>query len=329
MLPTLAIVIMHLFLHMLLSHLALAASVPRGEASTCSNPTIRREWRQLSPVEQQNYIDAVLCLKTKPSRIGLNSSLYDDFPYVHNQLNLEIHFVASFLPWHRYFVHIYETALKTECGYSGSAVYWDWTLDVASVPSSPVFSPTSGFGGDGSWNKTVRVDQFSLRRCVVDGPFADITNEYFGDSRTPHCLMRSFNNGTEQVGDMFSPNYTPQKIEEIQQLPDYDAYRRKLEGTPHGAIHSSLGGDMIPSTSPNDPLFFLHHTQIDCLWWLWQTEKPERFAEYAGIRTQDQFNGVTPPAASKTDLMKMGGLAEDATVEEYLTSSKNGMCYGY
>jgi hypothetical protein len=34
-------------------------------------------------------------------------------------LNL-VHSVASFLPWHRYFVQIYEQALK-ECGYTGAA----------------------------------------------------------------------------------------------------------------------------------------------------------------------------------------------------------------
>ena len=54
----------------------------------CINPPKRVEWRELSAVDQKGYIDAVLCLKTKPSRIGLKkSTLYDDFPYVHFKLN--------------------------------------------------------------------------------------------------------------------------------------------------------------------------------------------------------------------------------------------------
>lgn len=51
--------------------------------SACSRPQYRREWRSLSHHEKHNYIQAVQCLKQTPSRLGLNQSLYDDFPYVH------------------------------------------------------------------------------------------------------------------------------------------------------------------------------------------------------------------------------------------------------
>lgn len=36
-----------------------------------------------------------------------------------NHLKHPVHSVASFLPWHRYFVNVYEGALK-ECGYEGA-----------------------------------------------------------------------------------------------------------------------------------------------------------------------------------------------------------------
>lgn len=49
----------------------------------CQNPTVRQEWRSLSTQEKDAYLDAVSCLKTKPSRLGLNHTLYDDFPWVH------------------------------------------------------------------------------------------------------------------------------------------------------------------------------------------------------------------------------------------------------
>lgn len=54
--------------------------------ATASTPT-RREWRSLSVAERDNYIDAVLCLEAKPLRLGMLNSLYDDFPYVHNQFD--------------------------------------------------------------------------------------------------------------------------------------------------------------------------------------------------------------------------------------------------
>lgn len=55
--------------------------------AACTNPDQRREWRSLSTAEQEEYISAVKCLSTKPSRLNLTTTLYDDFPYVHNELN--------------------------------------------------------------------------------------------------------------------------------------------------------------------------------------------------------------------------------------------------
>lgn len=51
--------------------------------STCQNPVVRKEWRDLSRDEKTEYIRATQCLQHKPSRLGLDHSLYLDFPYVH------------------------------------------------------------------------------------------------------------------------------------------------------------------------------------------------------------------------------------------------------
>ena len=57
--------------------------------AACTSPILRKEWSAATAEEKTSYIDAVNCLVTKPSRIGLvNSTLFDDFPYVHNALNL-------------------------------------------------------------------------------------------------------------------------------------------------------------------------------------------------------------------------------------------------
>lgn len=54
-------------------------------STACTNPVIRREWRDLSDAEKSDYIEAVQCLRRSPSRLGLNQTLYDDFPYVHSR----------------------------------------------------------------------------------------------------------------------------------------------------------------------------------------------------------------------------------------------------
>jgi tyrosinase len=36
------------------------------------------------------------------------------------------------------------------------------------------------------------------------------------------------------------------------------------------APHNMIGGNMVDLTSPNDPLFWLHHANVDRLWAVWQ-----------------------------------------------------------
>ncbi|HYH16428.1 MAG TPA: tyrosinase family protein [Flavisolibacter sp.] len=52
----------------------------------------------------------------------------------------------------------------------------------------------------------------------------------------------------------------------------FDDYQTRIEG-PHGAVHNAIGGNMrLIRASGKDPIFYLHHTNIDRLWdvWLWR-----------------------------------------------------------
>lgn len=51
--------------------------------------------------------------------------------------------------------------------------------------------------------------------------------------------------------------------------------------------------------------------------------------DYSGIQTQDQFDGVTPPPAALEDVMSMYGLADDATVKEFMSTVSGTLCYRY
>ncbi len=50
----------------------------------------------------------------------------------------------------------------------------------------------------------------------------------------------------------------------------YSRFQRKLETGPHNDMHNAVGGTMDSSSSPADPLFWLHHANIDRLWVSWQ-----------------------------------------------------------
>ncbi|KAM0179003.1 hypothetical protein ACHAPF_003343 [Botrytis cinerea] len=49
------------------------------QSTVCKNPSLRQEWRTLSIPQRQDYISAVQCLQSRPSILGLNHTLHDEF----------------------------------------------------------------------------------------------------------------------------------------------------------------------------------------------------------------------------------------------------------
>ncbi|KAK7923585.1 hypothetical protein PG985_007656 [Apiospora marii] len=307
-----------------------AAVEPRA---ACTNPAKKVEWRQLSAEDQQSYIKAVLCLKTKPSKTGLETSLYDDFPHVHFSYNTYIHGSAPFLPWHRYFVHVYLNALR-ECGYQGPGTYWDWTQDTAGLGLSAVMDPKTGFGGDGNKKATeLSPDGAKQLPCVTEGPFAGLRPEYLGLTPTEmvgggHCMFRDLPENSEpEAFQMMVPSFSPAGVAEVQASRNFTHYHWALEGGPHGAIHASLGGEMNPTTSPNEPLFFLHHGQIDHLYWQWQQKNASRLEEYNGKASHLGEDGDRE--VSLDDDLPVRGLGKKMRVRDVMDTVHGELCYTY
>jgi len=49
----------------------------------------------------------------------------------------------------------------------------------------------------------------------------------------------------------------------------YDTFSARINGI-HGGVHIWVGGTMSDaSVSPADPVFWLHHSNLDRLWWKW------------------------------------------------------------
>lgn len=48
-----------------------------------------------------------------------------------------------------------------------------------------------------------------------------------------------------------------------------NAFETLIESRPHGPVHNLIGGVMATMRSPTDPIFFLHHGNIDRLWLAW------------------------------------------------------------
>ena len=50
----------------------------------------------------------------------------------------------------------------------------------------------------------------------------------------------------------------------------YPVFQAAIEGAVHADVHIAVGGDMAGASSPTDPLFWLHHSNIDRVFAAWQ-----------------------------------------------------------
>ncbi|KAF8251527.1 Di-copper centre-containing protein [Wilcoxina mikolae CBS 423.85] len=276
-------------------------------------PIIRKEWRQLSIKERKKFTAAVVCLTKLPSKAPAGESpgarhRYDDFNSVHiimaNGLNTAtggVHLVGFFWQWHRYFIHLFEKALRNECGWEGGLPYWDWSIDASSlVPLEdwPIYNAKHGFGGNGPY-VAIQPVTYSWPYmagqtgggCVKDGPFKNVTiNVGPGQSLAykPHCLHRGLNPTT-------IPFLQPSAVAYALESEDYLTWDSRAQAPPditpargittfHGSGHYIQGGDStdyISSTS--EPIFWLHHAYLDKLYWQWQSKNlTGRLSEVGG-----------------------------------------------
>jgi Common central domain of tyrosinase/von Willebrand factor type A domain len=264
---------------------------------------------------------AILDLKNPAIRPSLISeaqlagaqSRYDDFVWVHfnvmnqgpnNSINGGpgpnwAHRGPSFGPWHRQLLKLYEEELRSVSGDPNLCLpYWNWTKDrTAADPGFPFF--TEFLGGDGAGN---------LHDQVTTGDFAqangwdlNVDEEGFGYLRRrfggggpdglPTGLLPTVNNVQTAL------TRTPYDSSTWNQnVASNISFRNTLEGwvTPniHNTVHVWVSGSMLPGSSPNDPVFFFHHNNIDRLWAVWQQKHPT-IAQYLPDNTTAASNGLT------------------------------------
>ena len=147
-----------------------------------------------------------------------------------------IHFGPAFLPWHRDFLKKLEDALRRhEPGVT--LPFWDWT----------------------------RNDSRSLNAQPWEG--------FFGGRDNRGGLFDHWGYNRREAPE---PGITLPTVSDIVTALDTDRFAalRGIEGPAHAAGHRWVGGTMAGGDSPLDPLFYLHHCNVDRIWAIWQTNNP-------------------------------------------------------
>lgn len=268
-------------------------------STRCTTPTLRKEIRELSPDELTRLTNAVNQLHHTRHPTINNLSQYEYFTKIHFENVPNAHEVPAFLPWHRHFLRKFEVALQA-VDPSVSLPYWDWSLDSQQPHRSVVLTPAY-FGGNGERTRD---------GCLMEGPFGNWTLRY----PTPHCLRRTYDQG-DRVSALSYPEELLLYLNQAK-FSDFSLLVEEKHAYPHLFVGGKRG-DFRPMWSPNDPLFFLHHTFIDYIWFLWQRRHPSA-NPYEG----DRYRMLAGPDDVLVPF-------HDVKVRSLLDTASDAYCYTY
>ncbi|HEY8637776.1 MAG TPA: tyrosinase family protein [Solirubrobacteraceae bacterium] len=296
----------------LLALLALLAAAPAAHAEL----RIRKDVKDMTVLEKRDFVAAVLKLKHTPSPFGKHGiSLYDALVYYHRRaFGSEAngaHQGPAFLPWHREFLLAFENAMRNVTHKAITIPYWDWT-DPASTRAA---FGIDMMGGDGVPEDGYAVDDGAFRKgqwslTVLDVAGAQNPLEPDIDVRPGHhWIQRAM--GTLPIARTLPSR---QDMNDILGVPRYDAPPYSIESNPmrsfrcaiegwrglHGAPrgghnlvhlwvagrvrvgHTDQLGTIGNATSPNDPIFWLVHANVDRMWTLWEKQNGQLYEPLSG-----------------------------------------------
>ena len=169
-----------------------------------------------------------------------------------------------FAPWHRSYLYYFERLIQHFSDNPNFALpYWDWSK-THSVPSS-FYGDDNPLADNISIQSTYPWAPTAGRGCSEEDEFCE-------------------NNLSEYVGDA--------RVEAIQANLDYVSYggdacgSGELERIPHNFVHRWVGSkkesNMVQFFSPLDPIFWMHHCNIDRLYsdWLARGHNPPNESEW-------------------------------------------------
>src|SRR5262245_13474298 len=213
-----------------------------------------------------------------------------------------------FLPWHRFMLRQLELNLQRVLQDATFGLpYWDWAEDGDRPPNQQIQSAlfdAQHVGGTG----TVSTGPFAFNASNPQSFRVRIDSDVSGNLRQVNRALR------RALGQSGVALPTTTQVKAAVNTTPYDAspwtvgssgFRNRVEGwrpSPpgmHNRVHVWVGGDMSPATSPNDPVFYLNHCNVDRLWESWMQKHgrvylPSQTAPSSlrGHRLNDQLNSL-------------------------------------
>lgn len=235
---------------------------------------------------RQRYVQGVLLLKAQftgvtTTMLGIAGpsrpvSTWDRFVAWHHAAMGFAHSGPLFLPWHRLMLRTLEQLLQQALrDVNFGLPYWDWAADGQRTRAQQLGSALWANNCMGS--AAVGPGAFTLSAFPIRLA-ANAQNQLVQVNR---ALRRDRGVG---VTGLLNPSL-PNRVATAAALATtpYDSppwnqgslgFRNRVEGwipsnDLHNRVHVWVGGDMLPSASPNDPVFYLNHCNVDRIWEAW------------------------------------------------------------
>jgi hypothetical protein len=203
---------------------------------------IRKNFKTLTAAELAAFKNGVAVMKSRsvanpndPTGWTYQAAIHGTFTTpVQTAWNTCQHNTTFFLSWHRMYVCFFERILRKASGMPGLGLpYWNYS---DSADPNARFLP-----------------------AAFRSP-ATAANPLYDGTRNS-----ALNAGTGQL--------SASAVSLASCIPGptgFYPFSGNINGTPHGVVHSSIGGDMgLFETAGLDPIFWMHHCNIDRLWNRW------------------------------------------------------------
>ena len=271
---------------------------------------VRKNAKFLTADEKARLIYAIKRTKELPSRFDPTSSAYDYYVAIHYAAyynpGMPAHMAPAFGPWHRWLLLLLEQDLQ-RTDPEITVPYWDWTVDQS--PDAYVWADDlMGGNGDpndrwivktgpfrqGEWSLQL-VDPVSLDQ---DGTIFDL-QRHFGVYVSGGVPTTTLPTAGDIAGALAIPVYDVEPWDDMSDPSksfrnNLEGFRYAADGTKlpsenHNRVHNWIGGPMSEGASPNDPVFWLHHSMVDMIYAQWQQRWGSPYLPTSGARDYENL----------------------------------------
>jgi tyrosinase len=170
-----------------------------------------------------------------------------------------------FLPWHRGYIYFFERIVRNQSGNDAFRLpYWPWEKDGQAVLPAP-FRHAMYQGKDNPLFDQTRVDAANNGDPLRPDPQNGSSGSFSVDWERARAIAQF----TSPFAELAYGGIQKPKAKKPVTTRQHGGVESKAHDLIHDAVGDDTGNMGDPDTAARDPIFWLHHTNVDRLWNRW------------------------------------------------------------